>query len=201
MLKSNRELFQAFNVLDTTWKKWSREFLPEDPEAGLRKGRTRMYTAEQAFIVWAGGQMLNTKNMTYEEAKAALSALENFLVQERYFPLKDSWREKTGLSGGPYGTGVSWTMFIHRMPGEIDNYHVFRASIKTYTQEWIFPPMTKIDVEEYFELNPLFSKKRWDVVCTVEIPIDRWIAVFGRDSGFPVLASRVHESVKMPLED
>ena len=118
MLKSNRELFEAFNVLDTTWKKWSREFLPEDPEAGLRKGKTRMYTAEQAFLVWAGGQMLNSKNMTYEESREALNALSDYMEDKGYFP----------LCGTEIESRDRCLLSIHRMSGSQTTYQ-FSAGI------------------------------------------------------------------------
>ena len=132
-MKNNRDLAKAFGIVDTTWKKWSREFLPPDPASGKGRGRTRSYTPEDAFTVYLGGLMVSEKAMTFKESKEAIKIIISFMQNREYFPLVESfWQKRKDQNI------EKWNVEITRTP-EGSNYtieHVIDEDlIDSYTSE------------------------------------------------------------------
>lgn len=183
MLKSNRELFDCFKVIDTTWRKWSRAFLPAAPETGLRKGKARMYNAEEAFQVWAGGRMLNEKNMTYEEAGEALDQLESFMLWIGLFPIKNSSKRMSEKINQK--VPGSWRFLITRTVSG-NSYSAKGMVSLSEKKDTANNPLKSLIIEEYCMLQ-LSPKPENLAICTVDINLTEWITEFCILSGFELL--------------
>ena len=177
--KNNRELSKAFDVIDTTWKKWSREFLPPDPLSGKGRGRTREYTPEQAFVVYLGGIMVSEKAMTFRETREALDVICDFMKKKGLFTIKEAFQNIMSNSS------ETWEIMITRTPGG-----------SNYTVESVIEETVLDDVETESGLTAQKYNKRYYVlplkensptgspICTVHLPLDSLIKDFVVFSGF-----------------
>ncbi len=184
MEKSNRELFESFKIKDTTWRRWSREFLEPDPDAGLRKGRTRMYNAELAFTVWAGGKMLTEKQMTYEESKDALKELTGFMERKHLLPLQNS--RITMAHDSENGKPTDWSLEIARTNS--GNYYYALGTSST-AGHFNSPttPTGHYTTGSYHRETITPKPYETPVICTVSINILEWIEEFSKQSGFKII--------------
>ena len=108
MLLTNKELSKRFNVDLAKWKRWSREFLPPDPRAGMQQGVSREYSLEDAFTVYLGGYLIATVKLSAAESRKVISDLvPSYLETLKIFPLS-IFRE------GHQTIAVSWDVEILR---------------------------------------------------------------------------------------
>jgi len=120
---TNRELSGRFNVDLAKWKRWSREFLPPDPRAGMQQGVPRVYSLEDAFTVYLGGYLIATVKLSAAESRKVISDLvPSFLENKLIFPMP-KFREM------PQGKTIFWDLtilrwkkaFVYQAKGTIDS--------------------------------------------------------------------------------
>jgi len=181
-MKTNRELFEAFDVVESTWKRWSREFLPPDPAAGKSKGKARKYTQDEAFKVWFGGQLLTEKQMSVVEAKDVVKALGIYMDVKGFSPIQNvlSEMEKSDdysweliviryLSGVQVQVKVVHKVNLMSMvKSEFQDYKVFR-----YSEEHSFETVLAT-----------YDAKEIDNFCVAHIPLKQWIFLFVGKAGY-----------------
>jgi hypothetical protein len=86
---TNRELAEGLQINLAKWKRWSREFLPPDPESGRQCGYARKYTVEDAFSVYLAGDFLvGTLKFSIPEAKRIYNDLITWMKKKELLPLK-----------------------------------------------------------------------------------------------------------------
>jgi hypothetical protein len=104
----SRELSRRLGINLARWKRWSREFLPPDPLAGIQSGYARQYYLDDAFRVYLGGHLVAHLHLSVPDARQVLSDLS-------------PWMKSTGmcfdlrgqLGGG--GAGVqAYEVHLHR---------------------------------------------------------------------------------------
>lgn len=83
---NSKELSEILNVNLTKWKRWTREFLPPDPRAGLQSGLTREYTAGQIFEVYLAGALVGHLKFSIPDSRTILSDLRPWLMAKRFHP-------------------------------------------------------------------------------------------------------------------
>lgn len=93
MRLNNKEISERLKIINTTWRRWSREFLPPDPSAGMRAGKSRLYTAEEAFAVYLGGTLVGGYKLSVHDARSVLQHLLPWLKRKGYFPV-DGWQQR-----------------------------------------------------------------------------------------------------------
>ncbi len=106
----NRELARRLNINLARWKRWSREFLPPDPLAGLRSGYARQYYLDDAFRVYLGGHLVSDLHLSVPEARQVLADLTPWLKAEGLcFDLRGQ------LGGG--GAAPACEILLHKTAG------------------------------------------------------------------------------------
>ena len=84
---TSKELSKLLNVNLARWKRWSREFLPPDPLAGMQSGLSRQFTPAQAFEVYlAGAALVGHLKFTIPDARTILGELREWLIAKRLHP-------------------------------------------------------------------------------------------------------------------
>lgn len=83
---TSKELSKLLNVNLARWKRWSREFLPPDPLAGMQSGLSRQFTPGQAFEVYLGGALVGHLKFTIPDARTILGDLREWLMGKRLHP-------------------------------------------------------------------------------------------------------------------
>ena len=132
---TSQQLSRAFDIKLARWKRWSREFLPPDPLGGLQSGYARQFNADQAFTVYLGGFLVRNLRFTIPEARAILSDLNDWLVEQRFF----TTFTRSDPSNGDTPAGIDhYLIAICRIGGAGDNgsdfYYIIRGIISN-TQE------------------------------------------------------------------
>jgi hypothetical protein len=86
----------------TKARRWVKEFLPADPDKGLRSGKTRRHGLNDVFLVFIGGYLVCRMGFTVPEARAILQDLGPWMKGRALLPkngskqiLKDARAEKT----------------------------------------------------------------------------------------------------------
>ena len=149
MKYQNRELAQKLKINLAKWKRWSREFLPPDPVAGMQCGFAREYNPEEAFSVYFGGHLVSILKFSIPDAKVIVNDLLPWFYKRGFFPLKD-WKDKRKEDPVEY-----WAMdikqgehgFMYEAKGNIFFDSLDRNTEKvfqvTYIIERILPPGEK----------------------------------------------------------
>jgi hypothetical protein len=88
MAYTNQQLSDIFQINLAKWKRWSREFLPPDPIAGMQCGVAREYNEQEAFIVYLGGYLVSNLKFSIPETKVLLRELNGFLMIMGFYPLR-----------------------------------------------------------------------------------------------------------------
>jgi hypothetical protein len=70
-----RELSRRLGINLARWKRWSREFLPPDPLAGIQSGYARQYYLDDAFRVYLGGYLVSHLHLAMPDARQVLTDL------------------------------------------------------------------------------------------------------------------------------
>lgn len=83
---TNREAAERFDWPLARWKRWTREFLPPDPEAGMRKGIKREIWVNDAFHVFLGGVLVNELNFGISQAKTIIRDIWPKLSERHFLP-------------------------------------------------------------------------------------------------------------------
>ncbi len=76
---NNRDLSRRLGINLARWKRWSREFLPPDPLAGIQSGYARQYYLDDAFRVYLGGHLVSHLHLSVPEARQVLADLSPWL--------------------------------------------------------------------------------------------------------------------------
>ncbi len=84
---NNREASEKLNVKLAKWKRWSREFLPPDPTAGMQSGYAREYSLDECFTVYLGGHLVSNLKLSIPDTKEILKELLPWLEAKRFLPL------------------------------------------------------------------------------------------------------------------
>jgi hypothetical protein len=72
---SSRQMASILGETQTKARRWVKEFLPTDPDKGLRSGKTRRHGLNDIFLVFVGGYLVCRMGFTVPEAKAILQDL------------------------------------------------------------------------------------------------------------------------------
>ncbi len=83
---TSKELAEKLGVSLNTWKRWAREFLGEDPSAGLHGGRARKFNAEEAFFIFLAGQLVQGYSFSIHEARTIISDIKPWLKKREILP-------------------------------------------------------------------------------------------------------------------
>jgi hypothetical protein len=81
-----RRISSFLEVKLSTWKRWSREFLPPDPKARMRSGQTRLFSPNQAFEVYLGAHLVSFLKFSIPEARHIIGGLRQWLRTNGIFP-------------------------------------------------------------------------------------------------------------------
>jgi hypothetical protein len=81
-----RQISSFLGVKLSTWKRWSREFLPPDPKARMRSGQTRLFSPNQAFEVFLGAHLVSFLKFSIPEARKIIGGLRQWLRTNGIFP-------------------------------------------------------------------------------------------------------------------
>lgn len=92
---NNQELSKLFGHNLAKWKRWSREFLPPDPTAGLQCGVARKYTVEEAFTVFFGGYLVGSLKFSIPESRQVLTDLVPWFQEMSFYPWGKGTDKKT----------------------------------------------------------------------------------------------------------
>jgi hypothetical protein len=87
---SNRQIASILGETQTKARRWVKEFLPPDPDKGLRSGRTRRHGLNEVFTVYLGGHLVSTMDFSVLEAKTILKDLAVWMEREGLYPEKTS---------------------------------------------------------------------------------------------------------------
>ena len=87
---SNRQIASILGQTQTKTRRWVKEFLPPDPDKGLRSGRTRRHGLNEVFTVFLGGHLVSRMDFSVQEAKTVLKDLAVWLESEGLYPQKTS---------------------------------------------------------------------------------------------------------------
>jgi hypothetical protein len=95
----NRELARRLGINLARWKRWSREFLPPDPLAGIQSGYARQYYLDDAFRVYLGGYLVSHLHLAVPEARRVLADLTPWMKAEGLcFDLRGQLKNGQGAS-------------------------------------------------------------------------------------------------------
>ncbi|HDI59177.1 MAG TPA: hypothetical protein ENF48_02270 [Desulfobacteraceae bacterium] len=95
----SRELARRLNINLARWKRWSREFLPPDPLAGIRSGYARQYYLDDAFRVYLGGYLVSHLHLGVPDARQVLTDLTPWMKAEGLgFDLRGQLKNGQGAS-------------------------------------------------------------------------------------------------------
>jgi hypothetical protein len=83
---TSKQASLSFRVKLATWKRWSREFLPPDRKAGMRCGRTRLFSPDQAFEVYLGAHLVSFLRYSIPEAREIIAGLRTWLRKNTVYP-------------------------------------------------------------------------------------------------------------------
>ncbi len=179
-MKTNRDLFEAFEVIESTWKRWSREFLPPDPSAGKSKGKAREYNQDEAFMIWFGGQLLVAKQMSVVEAKDVVKALGIYMDNQGFIPIE------TALDAMRESNDHSWGLVVIR--------HITGVVVQIKVIHKISPPdvtkdgeKLKIKYTETHSTEQILSTRSEDDTdnfCVAHIGLEDWITRFLFKAGY-----------------
>lgn len=95
----SRELARRLDINLARWKRWSREFLPPDPLAGIQSGYARQYYLDDAFRVYLGGYLVAHLHLAVPEARRVLADLTPWMKAEGLcFDLRGQLKNGQGAS-------------------------------------------------------------------------------------------------------
>ncbi len=83
---NNKTLSKALNTSLSKWKRWGREFLPPDPNAGMQCGIAREYSMQEAFTVYLGGYLVGNLKYSIPETKTILGDILPWLDKRKMIP-------------------------------------------------------------------------------------------------------------------
>ncbi|MFH1983081.1 MAG: hypothetical protein ABIL58_14660 [Pseudomonadota bacterium] len=148
-LFSNKELSACLGINPARWKRWSREFLPPDPLAGLQSGYARQYYLNDAFTVYLGGHLVSCLRMAIPEARMVLGDLQAWFRENGYRFDPGGSRSEAALTVLP---GKSHTLtvyptsdggFAYRVKGLIhakwDTLEGRSVRREVFTETWLTP--------------------------------------------------------------
>ncbi len=93
-----REISEKIEFLNyNKFKRHSREFLEPDFSAGLSSGVARKFSAEDAFLVYFGG-LLVERAVPLKIVAGMIQPLRDFLQEQGYFPIIEWIRHREGFS-------------------------------------------------------------------------------------------------------
>ena len=113
---NSRQLALRLKVNLARWKRWSREFLPPDPLAGMQAGYARQYYLDDAFQVYLGGHLLSHLRFSVPGARRVLADLTPWMREEG---LRFDLRGRLG--NGPTAENRDRVHLV-RIFGEIDGF-------------------------------------------------------------------------------
>ena len=97
---TNRDASEKLGVKLAKWKRWSREFLPPDPGAGMQAGYAREYGMDECFTVYLGGHLVSKLKFSVPDSKRILEALIPWMKEKGFLPLEFYANEDTEPSWG-----------------------------------------------------------------------------------------------------
>ena len=87
---SNKQTALILGQSQTKARRWAKEFLPADPEKGLRSGKTRRHSLNEVFTIFLGGYLVDKMGFGISVARAILKDLTPWMGREGLFPQRTS---------------------------------------------------------------------------------------------------------------
>jgi hypothetical protein len=113
---SKRQIAWVLGETQTKVRRWAKEFLPPDPDKGLRSGKTRRHGLNEVFTVYLGGHLVTKMDFSVLEAKTILKDLAHRMEREGLYPEKTS---KYAPKDRGEGNAMITRYDIHIMPTTI----------------------------------------------------------------------------------
>lgn len=113
---SKRQIASVLGEAQTKIRRWAKEFLPPDPDKGLRSGKTRRHGLNEVFTVYLGGHLVTKMNFSVLEAKTILKDLAHWMEREGLYPEKTL---KYAPKDRGEGSAIITRYDIHIMPTTI----------------------------------------------------------------------------------
>jgi len=85
---TSREIIERLDFDIYRWRQLTRQFLPADPEAGRRSGKTRLFPLEDILLVEFADRLLKAQ-FPSNSVKQILTSLKSYFVKNKYFPLSN----------------------------------------------------------------------------------------------------------------
>lgn len=140
-LYNSRQIARRLDINLSRWKRWSREFLPPDPLAGMQSGYTRQYYLDDAFQVYLGGHLVARLHFSVPEARRVLADLTPWMKAEGLrFDLLGR------MSNGSATTGADQTLririyrssdgFVYRMRQRLQRRRIDGGGQTVWEERW-----------------------------------------------------------------
>ncbi|MBL7224693.1 MAG: hypothetical protein ISS59_01050 [Desulfobacteraceae bacterium] len=165
---NNQELSKLFGHNLAKWKRWSREFLPPDPTAGLQCGVTRKYTSEEAFTVFLGGYLVGSLNFSIPESRQSLTDLIPWLQKMHFYPWgKDTDNKTWFISIRRAGAG-----FQYEATGVISRVCIDKEK-NLYREEYVY----RLIEGKNSGLVDLLNSKKLSITHLIEVFKNKMLSV------------------------
>ena len=151
-----RELGKRLNIPVDTLKRWNRQFLTPDPNAGRQSGRARVFTPDECLILYLAGYLLRNEGYGNSDTGQILSDVTPWLLARKLMPSRIGPK---GLSKKDFHE-----LFIQKRKGE----DFFRYDTKKIlTRDVVLKKGSKTTIQENFILSPIRGQKPlWGIVYT-----------------------------------
>ena len=91
MIFSTKNVSLVLGQSQTKVRRWVKEFLPPDPEKGLRSGKTRKHQLNEVFKVFLGGYLVTHMGFSVADARIILKDIIPLLTRKGLLPLSDAY--------------------------------------------------------------------------------------------------------------
>ena len=85
---TSKKIAQILNESQSKARRWVKDFLPPDPDIGLRSGKTRQHGLNDVFSVFLGGYLVTGMGFSVSDAKIILDDIRPRLAREGLLPLR-----------------------------------------------------------------------------------------------------------------
>lgn len=83
---TNKAVSKILDIHPERWKRWTRDFLPANMEAGRQMGKARLLTTDEVFKAWLGGRLIE-RRVPSAVGREILRSLFRWMDDRGYFPI------------------------------------------------------------------------------------------------------------------
>jgi DNA-binding transcriptional MerR regulator len=161
-----KDLAKRFNVPTFTLRRWGREFLSPDPEAGKQKGKARLFDRNDAMILFLAAYLLRNEFYKIEETKEILEDILPWMSAKKLLPKKLSEKEKF----------PRFEIFIQKKKDE----NFFRYQAKTIlTKELLSKKTGKTTMQESYVMERIKGQKEIDGIEFTRVLHISMLVIYG----------------------